>query len=88
MPKAIRLNKTNVLPIIDVAKLLEFDLSYLVYNMEDNLSDFGWETILITDGSPKLGNLTFTAMSEPGFFEYWKFTPEELPNQFVDIERC
>lgn len=86
MPKAIQVCEDNLDYIEFYAGRLGFDLSYLKDNMECNAED-GADTYLITDGTDKDHNVTFTDMPENSFRRLWKFVDHENPNHFVKIER-
>lgn len=86
MPKAIHVTEDNIDYILAYAKALEFDLSHIKDNMLYNRED-GWETYLITDGTAKDRNVTFTEFVDADFNRLWKFKQMEDPNHFIPIER-
>lgn len=86
MPQAIKVLPENIDFIMEYGREREFDLSSTRDNAEYNAED-GYETYLITDGTPEDRNVTFTAMTETGFRDSWKFVEPENPNMFVKIER-
>lgn len=88
MPRAIKLTEENIPRIVEDAKKIHFDLSYLKNQMEDN-HYYGWETYLITDGDNGGGNknITFTCFGDADFRRIWKFAHPENPHHFVKIVR-
>jgi hypothetical protein len=86
MPKAIRLREDNLDFILEYGREREMDLRSTVDNFYYNAAD-GFETMLVTDGTPENRNVTFTDMTEEGFHQSWKFAEQENPNMFVKIER-
>lgn len=86
MPKAIQVCEDNLDYIMFYAARLGFNLDYLRDNMEVNAA-CDEDTYLITDGTDKDRNVTFTEMTESGFRQIWKFVDHENPNHFVKIER-
>lgn len=87
MPKALKLTETNVDRIVRDAKLLGFDLSHLNDEIICNTED-GFATILVTDGGERsTKNITYTALTDAGFHQSWKFTNAPVEDQFAEIER-
>lgn len=86
MPKAILVTKQNIDFIMEYADNLGFNLDYLPDNVEYNAED-GYATYLITDGTSEKNNVTFTEMTETGFYDSWKFADTFCADHFVEIER-
>lgn len=87
MPYAIQVTEDNFDFIKEFGHQSEFDLSYVYDNMIYNKADGLGETYLITDGNMIDRNVTFTAMSEDGFRQSWKFVTPQRPDRFTKIER-
>lgn len=86
MPKAIRVCEENLEFIIEYAKDRRLNLDYLKDTLEYNAEN-GFDTMLVTDGTPEQNNVTFTEMIEDDFNNSWKFAQAENPNHFVEIVR-
>lgn len=85
MPKALKVTEATVDYIVDYAKVLGFDLTYLRDELEYHAED-GFELYCITDGNIEHRNVTFSTFIHPDFFRNWKFAETENHSLFTKIE--